>query len=171
MQQTRIRFMDSDRGGREPQERSLLCTEKTAAKRYLCVLCPEAIEPGQLYWIDGNNATRLHSTHLADGSAIRVFAAADRPGPPNDVELLLAGLEVGSISELRRIVLASRESVMVGPTRTRPPGERLPINIAGAVRTRLRDFLYLPEMRGVGYSEFITRALDVAEADLEAGAT
>lgn len=37
-----------------------------------------------------------------------------------------------------------------------------------ATRTRLSEFLYLPAMRGVGYSEFIERALDAAEAELVA---
>lgn len=56
---------------------------------------------------------------------------------------------------------------MTGPS-TKPPceRERVPIEIAPDVRTRLRNLLFHPEMRAVGYSEFISRALDMAEAEL-----
>ena len=48
-----------------------------------------------------------------------------------------------------------------------PEGMRVPINIDPGVRTNLLDLLYQPWMRGVGYSEFIQRAIDRAyeEAD------
>jgi hypothetical protein len=46
--------------------------------------------------------------------------------------------------------------------------EREPINIAPEVRERLRTLLYRPEFNGtgVGYSAFIDRACEVAEAEL-----
>jgi len=55
---------------------------------------------------------------------------------------------------------------LIGETKGRPEGDRVPINISEKTRTRLNRFLYLPEMRGVGFSEFINRALDAAEAEL-----
>jgi hypothetical protein len=107
----RITFLEAGR------RRSLLCTEKTAAKRYRCVLCPEPIEAGDVYWIDGNNISRFHAFHLEDGSAVYTDGAP--PVEPSDVELLLAGLEVGSVSELRRLVLAARAGVVVTPHQVR----------------------------------------------------
>jgi hypothetical protein len=44
--------------------------------------------------------------------------------------------------------------------------ERVPINIAPDVRKRLRDLLFEPEMRGVGYSAFINRAVEAAETEI-----
>ena len=58
--------------------------------------------------------------------------------------------------------------MLVGETTGRPQGERVPINIDEDVRERLRNLLYEPDMRGVGYSEFIGRAIDQAYAELEA---
>lgn len=56
---------------------------------------------------------------------------------------------------------------LTGETVERPPGTRVPINIDWNVRRDLRDLLYLPQMRGVGYSEFIQRAIALARAELE----
>jgi hypothetical protein len=44
--------------------------------------------------------------------------------------------------------------------------DRVPINIAPEVRARLRNLLWEREMRGVGYSAFINRACEVAEAEI-----
>lgn len=55
---------------------------------------------------------------------------------------------------------------LIGETKGRPQGERVPINIAPEVRERLNVLLYEPEMRGVGYSEFIDRAIRHALAEL-----
>ena len=49
------------------------------------------------------------------------------------------------------------------PTENR---ERVPINIDPAVRQRLNDLLWMPEMRGVGYSAFINRACEAAETEI-----
>lgn len=51
-------------------------------------------------------------------------------------------------------------------TRWVEPGERVPINVAPSARQALRDLLWEPEMRGVGYSEFILRAVDAAIEEL-----
>lgn len=50
----------------------------------------------------------------------------------------------------------------------RPPhsAERVPIAIDPAVQKRLRDLLFMPEMRGVGYSAFINRACEIAETEI-----
>lgn len=58
---------------------------------------------------------------------------------------------------------------LTGPTIERPGGDetRVPINIDSEVRDRLRMLLYHPKMRGVGYSEFILRAVSAAYAELE----
>jgi hypothetical protein len=47
-----------------------------------------------------------------------------------------------------------------------PSSERVLMNIHPQVRERLRELLAEPEMRGVGYSAFINRAVCVAEAAL-----
>lgn len=44
--------------------------------------------------------------------------------------------------------------------------DRVPINIDPAVRKRLRDLLFEPELRGVGYSAFINRACEAAETEI-----
>lgn len=46
------------------------------------------------------------------------------------------------------------------------PGVRVGFNIAPSARRALRDLLYEPEMRGVGYSEFILRAVNAAIEEL-----
>lgn len=56
---------------------------------------------------------------------------------------------------------------LIGETQGRPQGERVPINIDANVRQQLRDLLYAPDMRGVGYSEFIKRAVDQAKEEIE----
>jgi hypothetical protein len=56
---------------------------------------------------------------------------------------------------------------LIGETQGRPQGERVPINIDENVREKLRNLLYEPEMRGVGWSEFIDRAVDLAWEQLE----
>ena len=53
--------------------------------------------------------------------------------------------------------------VAVNPPRDE---ERVPINIAPEARDRLRKLLFEPEMRAVGYSEFIQRACEAAEAEI-----
>lgn len=56
---------------------------------------------------------------------------------------------------------------MIGEARNVPRGrERMPINIHPDVRERLRDVLFEDEMRGVGYSEFINRACEIAESEI-----
>lgn len=55
---------------------------------------------------------------------------------------------------------------LIGETTGRPQGERVPINIDIDTRERLINLLYLPEMRGVGWSEFINRACEVAETEI-----
>ncbi len=52
--------------------------------------------------------------------------------------------------------------VLTRETVIRPNGERVPINIAAEVRDQLCSLLYEPEMRGVGYSEFVQRAVTAA---------
>lgn len=44
--------------------------------------------------------------------------------------------------------------------------EREPINIHPTVKERLRTLLFEPEMRGVGFSEFIDRAVEAAVAEI-----
>jgi len=44
--------------------------------------------------------------------------------------------------------------------------ERSPINIAPEAKEALTGLLYRPEMRGVGFSEFILRAVDAAWGEL-----
>ena len=61
--------------------------------------------------------------------------------------------------------------MLIGETRGRPTGERAPINIDKGVRTQLIALLYqLPEMRGVGFSEFIMRAVDQARREIKTAA-
>lgn len=50
---------------------------------------------------------------------------------------------------------------LTGETQGRPGSDetRVPINIDAGTREKLRDLLYRPFMRGVGYSEFIERAV------------
>ena len=55
---------------------------------------------------------------------------------------------------------------LTGETVRRPDGERVPINIDTDVRDRLRELLFEPKMRGVGYSEFIERAIIAAREEL-----
>jgi hypothetical protein len=55
---------------------------------------------------------------------------------------------------------------LVGETTGRPQGERVPMNVDRDVREKVRSLLYEPEMRGVGYSEFLQRAVDAAWAEL-----
>ena len=65
--------------------------------------------------------------------------------------------------------MASAETHLIGERQRRPGNDstRVPINIDADVRQRLRDLLYEPEMRGVGYSEFIDRAVRAAWAEIE----
>lgn len=60
-------------------------------------------------------------------------------------------------------------TALVGSRRERPGNDstRVPINIDKNVRGELDALLYMPYMRGVGYSEFILRA--VRRAREEAG--
>lgn len=58
-------------------------------------------------------------------------------------------------------------TALIGPTLKRPPGVRAPINIDPTVREELRSLLYEPYMRGVGYSEFILRAVKRAREEAE----
>lgn len=57
---------------------------------------------------------------------------------------------------------------LTGETILRPGGERVPINIDTEVRERLVHLLHRPGMRGVGYSEFIDRAISAAHQELDA---
>lgn len=52
-------------------------------------------------------------------------------------------------------------TLLTGVTRARPGIDetRVPINIDDGTRARLLDLLFQPYMRGVGYSEFIDRAI------------
>lgn len=54
------------------------------------------------------------------------------------------------------------DQLLIGETLSRPKGDRVPINIAESVREDLRNLLYQSELRGVGYSEFIQRAVELA---------
>ena len=56
---------------------------------------------------------------------------------------------------------------LIGETQARPTGERVPIEISIATRMQLRVLLFEPEMRGVGYSEFIERAVALAWREIE----
>lgn len=55
---------------------------------------------------------------------------------------------------------------LIGPQVNPLDGPREPINIHPDVRTRLRNLLFMAEMRGVGYTEFINRAVEKAEGDI-----
>jgi hypothetical protein len=56
-------------------------------------------------------------------------------------------------------------SQLRGPSTNPPPStERVPINIHPDVREALRNLLFEQDMRGVGYSEFIARAIDAARS-------
>jgi len=58
-------------------------------------------------------------------------------------------------------------SMIAGQSSDPPQGkDRKPIEIHPDVRSRLNNLLFEPEMRAVGYSEFVDRALAVAEEDL-----
>ena len=60
-------------------------------------------------------------------------------------------------------------SSLIGPTTGRPvPSIRVPINIHPVTRASLVALPYMPGMRGVGYSEFINRAVEAALDELEA---
>jgi hypothetical protein len=52
-------------------------------------------------------------------------------------------------------------TALIGKTIRRPGDDttRVPIHIDESVREDLRNLLYEPWMRGVGYSEFIQRAI------------
>jgi hypothetical protein len=62
---------------------------------------------------------------------------------------------------------AVAEKLLTGETEGRPGSDetRVPINIDADVRDRLRHLLYQPYMRGVGWSEFIDRAVEAAYAE------
>lgn len=50
-----------------------------------------------------------------------------------------------------------------GPSCTPPPDhDRRPINVHPRVIRAMRDLLFEDDMRGVGYSEFIARAVEAA---------
>lgn len=55
---------------------------------------------------------------------------------------------------------------LVGERRWRPDGEREPINVDHDVIGAMRHLLFAPEMRGVGYSEFIYRTVALAWRDI-----
>lgn len=71
-----------------------------------------------------------------------------------DVSVLLEGLRP-----------RPADKKLAGPTRNRPEGERVPVLVAESVRDRLRYLLHQPWMRGVGYSEFLDRAIKAAYED------
>lgn len=58
---------------------------------------------------------------------------------------------------------------LIGEKRDRPGTDltRVPINIDREVREELNNLLYQPFMRGVGYSEFIRRAIRCAYEEAE----
>ncbi len=58
-------------------------------------------------------------------------------------------------------------TALTGETNGRPTGERVPINIDKNTRENLLRLLYQPWMRGVGFSEFINRAIDCAYEEAE----
>jgi hypothetical protein len=47
-----------------------------------------------------------------------------------------------------------------------PTADRIPIEVHPEVVARLRSLLFEPELRGVGYSEFISRACEMAETEI-----
>lgn len=47
------------------------------------------------------------------------------------------------------------------------PGQRVGMNVAPEARQALSDLLYAPGMRGVGYSEFLLRAVERAQEELD----
>lgn len=51
---------------------------------------------------------------------------------------------------------------LIGSTINRPQGRRVPMNVDEKTRAAVRDLLFQPWMRGVGYSEFLERAVDRA---------
>jgi hypothetical protein len=58
---------------------------------------------------------------------------------------------------------------LTGPSEAHPfPGDqrREPILVHPEVRDRLVNLLHRDEMRAVGYSEFLIRAIDLAEEEL-----
>lgn len=50
---------------------------------------------------------------------------------------------------------------------TPPTSERKPINIHPVARARLNQLLFEPEMRAIGYSEFIMRACNEAYQQID----
>lgn len=60
-----------------------------------------------------------------------------------------------------------KENQLIGHM-TNPPRvkERVGMKVTPAVRKRVRDLLFQPEMFGVGYSEFIDRACEAAEKEI-----
>jgi hypothetical protein len=68
-----------------------------------------------------------------------------------------------------RLEKGGRMTALIGETIARPgyDATRVKMFVDAEVRAELRNLLYMPFMRGVGYSEFIKRAIDRAyeEAD------
>lgn len=62
------------------------------------------------------------------------------------------------------VVLPEAVPLLVGETRKYRDTPRVPIEIDAEVRERLRRLLFHPKMHGVGYTEFVERAIDAAEA-------
>lgn len=62
--------------------------------------------------------------------------------------------------------MSSNARPLIGESVRRPEGARVPMNVTEAARTRLHHLLHEPEMRGVGYSEFLLRACEAAETQI-----
>lgn len=58
---------------------------------------------------------------------------------------------------------------LAGPARDTARGdERVPMNVHPDVRDDLRNLLFEPEMRAVGYSEFLARAVAACRQEIDA---
>lgn len=57
--------------------------------------------------------------------------------------------------------------IFIGKCQPTPNRKRVPINIDPEVRERLAHLLWQPEMRGIGYSAFLNRAIDIAMAEIK----
>lgn len=79
------------------------------------------------------------------------------------VRAMDAGMDVASPGGDRHVhavwLLGSR---LIGETQERPGGAREPLQVHPGVTEALRNLLFNPEFRGVGYSEFILRAVCAA---------
>lgn len=66
------------------------------------------------------------------------------------------------------MTVVGEDWLLIGEAHARPPTtERVPINVHPDTASELRTLLMEPEMRAVGYSEFLQRCVALAREELE----